>query len=160
MRGRKPKPTHLKLVTGNPGKRPLNTREPRRATGRPMPPAHLTAEARTEWRRVIKLLHAVGAITTLDRAVLAVYCQAWARMVQAERALAAMAEQDPVTGALLVKTKSGNLIQNPLVGIANTAANIMNKACVEIGMTPSASTRIIGSTSGDRKTERPASKYY
>jgi hypothetical protein len=28
MRGRKPKPTRLKLVAGNPGKRPLNPREP------------------------------------------------------------------------------------------------------------------------------------
>ncbi len=29
MRGRKPKPTALKLVSGNPGHRPLNTREPK-----------------------------------------------------------------------------------------------------------------------------------
>jgi hypothetical protein len=29
MRGRKPKPTHLKLLEGNPGRRPLNTGEPR-----------------------------------------------------------------------------------------------------------------------------------
>ena len=29
MRGKKPKPTHLKLITGNPGKRPLNEAEPK-----------------------------------------------------------------------------------------------------------------------------------
>ncbi len=29
MRGRKPKPTAAKIASGNPGKRPLNTREPK-----------------------------------------------------------------------------------------------------------------------------------
>jgi hypothetical protein len=29
MRGRRPKPTRLKMLTGNPGKRPLNNDEPR-----------------------------------------------------------------------------------------------------------------------------------
>jgi hypothetical protein len=29
MAGRRPKPTHLKVVTGNPGKRKLNDKEPR-----------------------------------------------------------------------------------------------------------------------------------
>ena len=29
MRGRKPTPTHLKAITGNPGKRPINHAEPR-----------------------------------------------------------------------------------------------------------------------------------
>jgi hypothetical protein len=29
MRGRKPKPTYLKLLNGNPGKRPLNEQEPK-----------------------------------------------------------------------------------------------------------------------------------
>ncbi|MDC9743941.1 phage terminase small subunit P27 family, partial [Proteus mirabilis] len=28
MAGRRPKPTHLKVVTGNPGKRKLNDKEP------------------------------------------------------------------------------------------------------------------------------------
>jgi hypothetical protein len=29
MRGRRPKPTRLKLLTGNPGKHPLNRSEPK-----------------------------------------------------------------------------------------------------------------------------------
>ena len=33
MRGRKPKPTVLKLLDGNPGKRPLNDREPAAPSG-------------------------------------------------------------------------------------------------------------------------------
>ena len=46
VRGRKPKPSHLKLVTGNPGKRAINTQEPVPERILPAPPAELTAEAR------------------------------------------------------------------------------------------------------------------
>ena len=40
MRGRRPKPTRLKLLTGNPGKRPLNDDEPQPQAAIPeCPPA-------------------------------------------------------------------------------------------------------------------------
>jgi hypothetical protein len=37
MAGRRPKPTHLKVVTGNPGKRKLNDKEPTPAREIPSP---------------------------------------------------------------------------------------------------------------------------
>jgi P27 family predicted phage terminase small subunit len=132
MKGRKPKPTVVKLVTGNPGRRPLNKREPKPKPGLPTPPGHLMAEAKTEWRRVAKYLHAMGLLTALDRAAVAVYCQAYGRWVRAELALEAMAEKEPATQALLMKTKSGNLIQNPLVGVANKAMDMMLKRLFEM----------------------------
>ena len=36
--GRKPKPTHLKLVTGNPGRRPLSAVEAQAVPALPPPP--------------------------------------------------------------------------------------------------------------------------
>jgi hypothetical protein len=51
-RGRKPKPTHLKLIEGNPGKRPIRMGPERPATAMPEPPDHLNDDARTEWDRV------------------------------------------------------------------------------------------------------------
>src|SRR5271167_2051839 len=79
VRGRKPKPTYLKLVTGNPGRRPIKgDREPA-AGGLPQAPAELAGDARTEWRRVARTLHRAGLLATLDRAALAAYCQAFAR---------------------------------------------------------------------------------
>lgn len=38
--GTKPKPTHLKLVTGNPGKRALNRKEAKAKAAIPAPPHH------------------------------------------------------------------------------------------------------------------------
>ena len=86
-RGRKPKPTHLKLIEGNPGKRPIRTGPERPVTTMPEPPDHLNADARTEWDRVAHGLHALRLLDTVDRAALAAYCTAYARWVQAERVI-------------------------------------------------------------------------
>jgi phage terminase small subunit len=108
MRGRKPKPTHLKLVTGNPGKRKLNASEPMPAPALPEPPFHLGEEARTEWKRVAEDLYRLGVLTEIDRVVLAAYCQAYGRWVRAELTLSEMAKRDELTGGLMVRTISGN----------------------------------------------------
>ncbi len=140
-RGRKPKPTHLKLIEGNPGTRPIRTGPERPITTMPEPPDHLNADARTEWDRVAHGLHALRLLETVDRAALAAYCTAYARWVQAERAIAEMGKRDMLTGGLMIKTSNGNAIQNPLVGTANKAASDMVRYAAEFGMTPSARVR-------------------
>ncbi len=85
--GRKPKPTALKLVTGNPGKRPLPKKEAVVALSEPTPPAFLCDDAKVEWGRVCSALYAAGLMTELDRAALAAYCAAYGRWAQAERAI-------------------------------------------------------------------------
>ena len=86
-RGPAPTPTKLKILRGNPGKRKLNDREPQPATGEPSMPTWLPAEARAEWRRVVPELQAIGLLSVVDRAMLATYCLAWARMVSAAKIL-------------------------------------------------------------------------
>ncbi len=141
-RGRKPKPTHLKLIEGNPGKRPIRMGPDRPATAMPEPPDHLNDLARAEWERVAHGLHALRLLETVDRAALAAYCVAYARWVQAERAIAEMAKRDLLTGGLMIKTSNGNAIQNPLVGTANKAASDVVRYAAEFGMTPSARVRL------------------
>jgi P27 family predicted phage terminase small subunit len=142
MKGRKPTPTHLKLINGNPGKRRLNANEAKPDLARPMPPPFLNDDAKVEWGRLVDRLYEVGLMTEIDRAALAAYCQAYGRWAVAERALAKMAEADADFGALMTKTKDGNLIQNPIVGVANRAMSDMVKYGAEFGMTPSARSRI------------------
>jgi phage terminase small subunit len=64
MAGRRPKPTHLKVVTGNPGKR--NDKEPQPAREIPSPPAHLTDWGETAWGRMTVLLDGMGILTVAD----------------------------------------------------------------------------------------------
>lgn len=149
-RGPKPTPTHLALVRGNPGKRKLPdpAKEIRAPLDEPTPPTHLSDEAKVEWGRIVSILFQLKLMTQLDRGPLAAYCQAYGRWVQAERALAAMAEKDMLTRGLMIKTTGGNLIQNPLVGSANKAQADMVRYAAEFGMTPSARTRLQDPGSG------------
>jgi P27 family predicted phage terminase small subunit len=134
MAGRKPKPTALKELAGNPGKRALNRREPKPASGLPPCPRHLTGEARKEWRRMGGELARMGVVTAVDRAALAAYCQAWARWVEAEGQVAKL--------GTIVKTANGNLIQNPYLAVANRAMEQMTRLAAEFGMTPSSRSRV------------------
>ena len=106
------------------------------------PPAELTEDALDEWHRTVVALCDFRIITLLDRGIIAAYCQAYGRWAQAERALAKMAEHDPISGSLMIKTKSGNVIQNPLVGTANKAMSDMARYAAELGMTPTARARV------------------
>jgi P27 family predicted phage terminase small subunit len=149
QRGPKPKPTTLKVLSGTARKHRLGRDEPRPEVSRPDPPDHLTKAARGEWDRVVDALFRMGVMSDLDRAALAAYCQAYGRWVAAESALARMAEKDTVTHGLMVRTKAGNAIQNPLVGAANKAMADMVRYAAEFGLTPSARTRVTASASGE-----------
>lgn len=142
VRGRKPKPTHLKLVTGNPGRRKLPTNEAKPKAALPKAPIELMADAKVEWRRISKHLFALGLLSDIDRGALAACCQSYGRWISAERLIAELAKRDPVFKGLMIKTKNGNMIQNPLVGTANKAMADYVRYCVEFGMTPSARSRI------------------
>ena len=134
MKGRKPKPRSLKLMAGNPGKRPIRDDEPDPALAIPPCPDYISDAAKDEWRRMAARLYDLGLLTEIDGPALAMYCTAWARWVRAE----GMVEEK---GELLV-TKKKNLIQNPYRAVANKAFDQMYKMLVEFGLTPSARSRV------------------
>jgi P27 family predicted phage terminase small subunit len=147
-RGRKPVPTELKLLRGNPGKRAVNRDEPKPDPKAPGMPVWLSNEARAEWRRVVPELERLGLSAKVDRAALAAYCETWATFVAAERlihekGLLIMRVIEEVTGS------DGNVLElhvsptkNPAVIIARDAAAQVRAFCSEFGLTPSARTRL------------------
>ncbi len=85
-RGPAPKPTALKVLQGNPGKRALPKGEPRPPAPSPPPaPRWLGEEARREWRRVARALHGAGLLTEADHDALALYCETFASWRRAAR---------------------------------------------------------------------------
>lgn len=132
--GRKPKPTYLKLLEGNPGHRPLNKNEPKPPPATPRCPRHLSAEARREWSRVTPLLATLGLLTRIDRAALAMYCEAWGRWVEAEDALKKY--------GVMVKSPNGFPMQSPYLAVANMAMQQMRGLLTEFGMSPASRTRL------------------
>ena len=135
VRGRKPKPTVLKIREGNPGKRRLNDREPTPPEGLPDRPPMLAGEAAAEWDRTVVVLHEMGLLTRADRSALAAYCTAYARWLQAE-------EQVAKFGTIVKSPEKGFPMKSPYLTVADQALETMRKFMVEFGLTPSSRSRI------------------
>jgi len=134
-RGPRPTPTALRVLQGNPSKRPLNPREPRPPKGAPEAPPHLDAEGRAEWDRVVGLLERSGLMTQIDRAALAGYCHAWSRWLEAEAKLKEF-------GSVLKAPKTGFPMLSPYWTIANTALKQIRDFAAEFGMSPASRSRL------------------
>jgi P27 family predicted phage terminase small subunit len=141
MRGRRPKPTRLKLLTGNPGKRPINMNEPKPEIAIPDCPPELGPVAQTEWHRLAAELGKLRILTHLDRAALAAYCGAYA--------LWAEATENIQKFGTMVKSPTGYPIQSPYVSIANRQAEIMMRIASEFGFTPASRSRISAPTKAE-----------
>ena len=154
MRGRKPKPKALKLIQGNPGKRPINGREPKPPSSRPTCPAHLSPTAKAEWKRLGADLNKIGLLTQIDRAVLAAYCHAYGRWVEAEKKL----QETP----MILKTPAGYVQASPWLTISSKQLELMAKFMVELGLTPASRSRLaVHVPTGPKPWEYdPASKYF
>ena len=139
-RGRKPKPTVLKILEGNPGKRPLNENEPIPPKGSVNCPSWLEPEAKKEWKRLAPSLEAMGVLTQVDLTAFAGYCQAYARWREAEEFL--------TQHGSIFKTPSGYVQQVPQVSIAQQNLKIMQSFCSEFGLTPATRARIIAAGGG------------
>jgi P27 family predicted phage terminase small subunit len=134
MRGRRPKPTRLKVLTGNPGRRPLNANEPKPEPAVPECPVELGPVARREWDRMAGELAPLRILTNLDRAALAAYCGAYGMWAEATEAIQKF--------GTMVKAPSGFPVQSPYVSIANRQAEIMMRIASEFGFTPASRSRI------------------
>ena len=150
-RGRKPKPTALKVLEGNPGKRPLNENEPIPPKGNIKCPTWLLPEAKKEWKRLLPeakkewkrlapSLEAMGVLTMADLKAFEGYCQAYARWREAEDFL--------TQHGSIFKTPSGYVQQVPQVSIAQQNLKIMQSFCSEFGLTPATRARIIAAGGG------------
>ena len=131
--GRKPTPSIVKKLTGNPGKRKFNAREPKAAVGLPKCPQHITGEARREWKRIGAQMVEEKRMAPRYKAALAAYCVAWGRWADAEKHVQEF--------GTVIKSPSGFLIQSPYLPIANKAWSQMMKALAELGISPTSQAR-------------------
>lgn len=133
--GRPRKPTQLKILDGNPGRRPLNKREPRPPAEAPSCPAVLKGSARQEWYRMVGLLRRMDLLAATDRAALAMYCRHWALWKRAAELL----EEE---GEMVTVTATGYQQQSPYIAIMNKEAQIVHRLLVEFGLSPASRSRV------------------
>lgn len=146
MRGgpRRNKPTAIKMLTGNPGKRALPKREPRPASGVPAPPEHLTADERELWDYYAPLLAASKVLTVQDREALVQFCEARAQVVEIKRQQA-----DPAYRRVLVSVVvdgAGNekpkVETNPLDAQRRQWTQNARLCGAELGLSPMSRARV------------------
>lgn len=140
MRGRKPTPTKLKLIRGNPGRRPINQHEPKVREALMHAPEWLDEEHLEQWRYAIN--HApAGVLGTIDRDLLVGWvcaCVTMRRAHEQQRRLDAAG-----TLPMLTRTPGGMAVQSPYIGIANRALDNMRKCAAELGFTPASRSRLV-----------------
>lgn len=122
-RGPAPKATNLKILEGNPGKRPLNTNEPAPEQGASCPD-WLSAGAKLEWDRLAPVLEACGILTKADEDTLAAYCDA---LVNYKRCTSVLENGDLV--------HEGKI--NPMVRAQRNYAELLAKFGTRLGLSPS-----------------------
>lgn len=138
-RGPRPKPTILKKLAGNPGKRKLNDEEPEpeELAEMPAPPAWLLPVAVQVWHEEGPKLRKMGLLTEPDLVPFACYCQCCARYLEAE---AWMAENGT---CMTLRNDKGEVKYSqtvPRFGLAVKMLEKMLRYQQEFGMTPSART--------------------
>lgn len=136
MQGRKPKPTVLKVIAGNPGKRALPKNEPKISLDTDAKcPTRLSGEARREWGRIAPVLRDAGLLTKVDRSALTLYCEAHELYLRAK----GFVDAEALT---IVVGEYGDQKPTPYLSIMNKQADRMRQLLVEFGMTPSSRSRV------------------
>ncbi len=131
MKGRKPVPDRVKLLTGA---RRHNRNEPQYAPLLGEAPEWLPDFAKELWRRVVAETQGQRVITAVDAEILAAYCAAYARLRAAEREIAV----DGIT----IRTDNGGIAKHPAVTVANEAASQLRSLGSELGLSPAARARL------------------
>lgn len=137
MRGRKPTPTVLAQLHGNPSHgRRKNPGEPRPAgaLGDVNAPEWLTPEQRTRWERLVADAPR-GLLTSIDAPLVTCLVVAIDLHRQACQALAAQ-------GRLTEETPDGMAVVSPLIAIMNRQAALIVRLCGELGFSPTSRVRI------------------
>lgn len=148
MAGRKPTPTAMKLLHGNPGKRPINKKEPK-FSGVPICPTWLAPTAKTEWKRIWTSVKEMDLLRATDQMVLASYCQSFARWQSAEKIVDREGQtvNEPIVGKSLAENGDPKILgyktkRHPATIIAKDEKMAMSKLASLMGFDPSSRSRV------------------
>ena len=145
-RGRPPKPTTLKWLAGDPGKRARYQTEPPAPEGIPGAPEYLDPLAKEEWAYTCQQLKDMGLLSRADRTALVCYCEAWSRYRTAH---ANVAKFGPV---ILSPDKKYPLV-SPWHSVMRQALKDVMALSIQFGLSPSSRARL--SVKADNVSDSP-----
>ncbi len=143
--GRRSLPATVHAIRGNPSKKsaaeiaaalekvPVSPK-----SVAPACPDFLTTDAKAEWRRIVEDLVVLGVVTKIDRAELAVYCQAWGDWKLARKKISSLRDDEGYVDI----TPSGYKQLGVWMQMANRAEDRMRTAGNSFGLNPAARARL------------------
>lgn len=142
-RGRKPKPSSLKVIQGNAGKRKLNDSEPQAEALQQIPeaPAWLTELGIEAWDHLASWLVGSKILTVTDLHNLEAFCSAYSRWRDAEEHYA---KEGPV-----VEGATGGPVKNPAATVINESLKQMAMFGSALGLDPASRVRLAVPGSGE-----------
>lgn len=137
-RGPAPKPTALRVLSGETKPSRVNRREPKPEIVALVAPDDLTDEAKSVWKETLLSMDNTGVITLADSEALRMYSEAVVRYREAQRMLA--------RSSPLIRGRTGDLVKNPLHQVVRDNAMMVKGLARELGLTPAAR---VGLTTSD-----------
>jgi P27 family predicted phage terminase small subunit len=133
--GRKPVPTALKILNGNPGKRPIRP-EPSAPIGAPEMPKRLKADAAAvaKWKELVPILLSMGTLTVGDGEALATLCEVFA--------VAQSCLLEFRAGGSAITSDTGAIKPNPAGPLYRGLVSLQQSLMSEFGLTPSSRVRL------------------
>lgn len=163
MRGRKPIPTALRLIAGNPSNRPLNPAEPQPVGNLLAPPEYFSDEQKAEWAYALDNAPG-GLLRLLDRNVFAQWCLISVELVEHELAIRIEGRVIERGGAQRISVdkdgkktttvRSPIKVNNPRVRQMRDAQAMLIKVTSELGFSPTSRSRITLAGGGKNETNR------
>lgn len=136
------KPRALKILEGNPGRRPIEPEVPFKREP-PEKPTDLSPDADLMWDEIVFHMQDVGLLKPVDGAALKMACETFARWQEAVR----MRQ----TEGLLAMTSQGRG-KAPWVAIEENASRDFRSWCAEFGITPATEKNL---TNGNGEKDDP-----
>lgn len=162
-RGPQPKPTYLRVLEGNPGKRPFNPHEAQVPIAQTLPPPRGFTEAKiTIWNEVCEDLAAMRGLSKVDRKMLALYVDT---LYECERLIEKInscpdsvipvygreRELNPKTGKM--ERVAIGMKTLPYTQQLRSQKEIALKFAMHFGMTPASRAKIVFLGNGGKPTE-------
>lgn len=136
--GRPRKPTNLRVLEGNPSKRPLPQNEPKPVPIAPKCPSWANRYGKRLWKELIPEMERLGLVTKIDGASFAAMCHSYGVWVECEQYLKKHGRTYEYTN----KAGETNMIARPEVAIGQKALAEFRRWAAEFGLTPAARTKI------------------
>lgn len=146
----KPKPNHLKIVSGNPGKRKLPENTPQPSVEVKEPPEWLDDYAKEVWRNLIGELIRLGLLSVLDYPLFTAFCITAAEMRHAYEKVAGVNGEPGEGRVYTIEGRNGEQRKtNPRIPQLREYISVLRQTGSELGLSPVARVKLTGVAQGD-----------